>query len=272
MSVNWAGYRRRRRRSRSAAALLAAVTAAVVGLLGWFFLRGQYELGENGSGPTTARLYDMAWMKPLPGVHAVPDAPARSVLDALPVAPKDSSRGYDRAVFGQAWADEDRNGCDTRNDILRRDLDAVTFTASSARTQCRVATGSLWDPYTGHHIPFERGQGSSQVIQIDHVVALAEAWKSGADHLTAVERQTLANDPLNLLAVDGPSNQQKSAQDASTWLPANRGFRCHYVARQISVKYSYGLSVSPQERDAMRRVLDGCPDQTAIARPAVPAR
>ena len=83
MSVNWAGYRRRRRRSRSAAALLAAVTAAVVGLLGWFFLRGQYELGENGSGPTTARLYDMTWMKPLPGVHAVPDAPARSVVDSF---------------------------------------------------------------------------------------------------------------------------------------------------------------------------------------------
>jgi len=248
------------------------VTAAVVGLLGWFFLRGQFELGDGSAGPSTARVYDWGWMKPIPVLHAVPDASARSVLDALPVAAKESSRGYERMQFGQAWADADRNGCDTRNDILRRDLSAVTFTASSARTLCRVASGELWDPYTGRHIPFERGQGSSQTVQIDHVVALAEAWKSGADHLSSQERQTLANDPLNLLAVDGATNQSKSAQDASTWLPDNKAFRCHYVARQVSVKYSYGLSVSAQERDAMRRVLDGCPEQNIIGRPGVPGR
>ncbi|MDP5225626.1 MULTISPECIES: HNH endonuclease family protein [Arthrobacter] len=265
MSQTWVQYRQRRRRSRIAAAALSFLTAALVALLGWFFLRGQFGLPGSGQGPSQARVYDPAWMKPVRAPRAVPAEGALALLESLPVAPKDVADHYQRTAFGQAWADEDRNGCDTRNDVLRRDLDAVTFTSGSERSLCRVATGELWDPYTGKRIAFRRGERSSQNVQIDHVVALGEAWKSGAARLSPGLRQTLANDPLNLLAVDGPANQQKSAQDASTWLPANRVFRCHYVARQISVKYSYGLSVGPEEKAAMRRVLGGCPEQQSIS-------
>jgi hypothetical protein len=83
-------------------------------------------------------------------------------------------------------------------------------------------------------------------------------------------RELLANDPLNLLAVDGASNSQKGAGDAATWLPAERGFWCPYVARQISVKAAYGLWVTEPERDAMRRVLERCPDEPALASALAP--
>ena len=100
-------------------------------------------------------------------------------------------------------------------------------------------------------------------MQIDHVVALSDAWQKGAQQLTEAQRLSFANDPLNLLAVDGPANQQKSDGDAATWLPPNKSYRCDYVARQISVKSSYGLWVTRAEHDAMARVLGDCPDTAA---------
>ncbi|MFJ3956837.1 HNH endonuclease family protein [Arthrobacter sp. NPDC090010] len=264
MSLTWTQYKNRRRRSRAATAALSLFTMAILALVGWFFLRGQFDVAGTGTGPTVARVYDWRWMKPVMAPHSVPAERASALLDALPVAAKEPGGSYQRSAFGQAWADEDHNGCDTRNDVLRRDLEQVTFTSSSAKSQCRVASGDLWDPYSGKRIAFTRGETSSQAVQIDHVVALGEAWRSGADRLSAAQRQALANDPLNLIAVDGVTNQWKSAQDASTWLPANRGFRCHYVARQVSVKYGYGLSISSEEKTAMRRVLDSCPGQATI--------
>ena len=111
-------------------------------------------------------------------------------------------------------------------------------------------------------VDFRRGQESSKAVQIDHVVALGDAWQKGAQQLTPQQRQSLANDPVNLIAADGPANQQKSAGDAATWLPKNKTIRCHYVARQISVKAAYGLWVTQPEKDAMKRVLDSCPDQS----------
>jgi hypothetical protein len=107
-------------------------------------------------------------------------------------------------------------------------------------------------------------------VQIDHVVALSNAWQTGAQQLTDAERELLANDPLNLLAVDGASNSQKSDADAATWLPAERSFWCPYVARQISVKAAYGLWVTEPERNAMLRVLERCPDEPALASTLAP--
>jgi hypothetical protein len=155
----------------------------------------------------------------------------------------------------------DRNGCDTRNDILRRDLTGVVFADGSV---CRIAAGSFHEPYTGMPVDFRRGQESSKAVQIDHVVALGDAWQKGAQQLNPRQRQSLANDPMNLIAADGPANQQKSASDAATWLPKNKAFRCHYVARQISVKAAYGLWVTEAEKDAMKRVLDTCRDQRTV--------
>ena len=191
-----------------------------------------------------------------------PDFASQAVdlLATLPVKGRAPKTGYDRALFGQAWADVDRNGCDTRNDILQRDLTAITFTNS---VPCKVQTGTLADPYTGTSISFQRGSGTSTAVQIDHVVALSDAWQKGAQQLTAEQRTAFANDPLNLQATDGPTNQKKGDGDAATWLPPNKAFRCEYVARQISVKAAYGLWVTQAEHDAMANILAGCTGQPA---------
>ncbi|MCP9000748.1 HNH endonuclease family protein [Pseudarthrobacter sp. RMG13] len=262
MTVSWRAYRRSRRRSRQAWALLAVLALSAAGAVVWFFTAGQFAAAEPAiAGPREAPVYDGTWMKPVVPVHAVPQGSALDALERLAVkgrAPKDN---YQREAFGQAWLDVDRNGCDTRNDILRRDLTAVGFTEGS---KCKVVSGSIHEPYTGKAVEFRRGPESSKEIQIDHVVALGDAWQKGAQGLTAQQRQSLANDPINLIAADGPANQQKSASDAATWLPKNKNIRCHYVARQISVKVSYGLWVTQPEKDAMKRVLDSCPDQPTI--------
>jgi Excalibur calcium-binding domain/Protein of unknown function (DUF1524) len=190
----------------------------------------------------------------------VTDTTALALLATIPVKGKAPKTGYDRAgMFGSAWLDVDRNGCDTRNDILARDLTALTKSGS-----CKVLTGLLEEPYTGTDVDFVRGQGTSQLVQIDHVVALMNAWQTGAQQLTQPQRVSFANDPLNLLAVDGRSNAQKGAGDAATWLPANKSFRCDYVARQVSVKATYGLWMIQAEHDAISRILATCPDQPAV--------
>ncbi|WP_449280652.1 HNH endonuclease family protein [Leucobacter sp.] len=201
-----------------------------------------------------------------PGAEADP-APdpgtrtAEALLETLPVKGRAPKTGYDRAEqFGKGWKDPDRNGCDARNDTLQRDLaDAVLD------GPCKVLAGVLTDPYTGTRIDFVRGQSTSQAVQIDHVVALSDAWQKGAQSLAADRRVEFANDPLNLLAVDGPTNNRKGDADAASWLPPQRGFRCEYVARQVSVKAAYGLWVTAAERDAIRRVLADCPAQPAYS-------
>ncbi|MFM9275503.1 HNH endonuclease family protein, partial [Pseudarthrobacter sp. NKDBFgelt] len=195
---------------------------------------------------------------------------AADLLATLPIKGRAPKTGYDRALFGQAWADVDRNGCDTRNDILGRDLTGITFTNS---VPCKVQSGMLADPYTGTSISFLRGSGTSSKVQVDHVVALSDAWQKGAQQLTTEQRTAFANDPLNLQATDGPTNQKKGDGDAATWLPPNKGFRCEYVARQISVKATYGLWVTQAEHNAMAAILASCADQLAPTRqaPAAPA-
>ena len=175
---------------------------------------------------------------------------------------RESSRFRPFAAVGaiQAWADVDHNGCDTRNDILSRDLSGVKHRFGTH--SCVVKSGTLQDPYTGKSITFKRGQKTSTAVQIDHVVALSDAWQKGAQKLAKSVRTELANDPYNLLAVQGRANQQKSDGDAATWLPSNKGFRCEYVARQIGVKHKYSLWVTAAEKSAMERVLASCPAQT----------
>lgn len=177
-------------------------------------------------------------------------------LDMLQVKGRAPKTGYDRAQFGPAWKDTDRNGCDTRNDILRRDLKNVE--SKPGTNNCVILSGTLNDPYTGVEIGFRRGKYTSSLVQIDHVVALSNAWQTGAQQLSQPQREALANDPDNLLAVDGAANMAKSDGDAATWLPPNKGFRCAYVSRQVQVKSKYGLWVTPAEKQAIIRVLKTC--------------
>jgi hypothetical protein len=195
-------------------------------------------------------------------------AKAINVLAALPIKGRAPKTGYGRGLFGQAWADVDRNGCDTRNDMLQRDLTGITYTNS---VPCKVQSGTLADPYTGTSISFLRGSATSSKVQIDHVVALSDAWQKGAQQLTTEQRVAFANDPLNLQATDGPTNMQKGDGDAATWLPPNKRYRCEYVARQISVKVTYSLWVTQAEHDAMARILASCSDQLAATNQQAPA-
>lgn len=184
---------------------------------------------------------------------------ALAALGDLPVKGRAPKTDYSRDQFGPRWADTDHNGCDTRNDILRRDLTGIAVKPGTHG--CNVSSGALESPYTGETIDFVAGQATSSQVQIDHVVALSDAWQKGAQQLDAARRTELANDPLNLLAVDGPSNNTKSDADAATWLPPRTGERCEYVATQIAVKQRYELWVTDAEKNAMVRVLDTCPEQ-----------
>lgn len=228
-------------------------------LAGWLHSSGRWPFAPEAGPPPVMNTLPPELGSP---VVAVGSGTALAVLETLDVKGKSPRSDYKRTAFGEAWLDADVNSCDTRNDILRRDLAAATFTAGSL---CEVAAGTLAEPYTGNSVAFKRGKETSGAVQIDHVVALGNAWQTGAAALTAMQRQSLANDPLNLLAVDGPANQEKSASDAASWLPSSKKFRCQYVARQISVKAAYQLWVSPAEKTAMKNVLGHCPEQTALA-------
>lgn len=177
-----------------------------------------------------------------------------TTLGQLEVKGRAPKSGYTRSQFGDGWATV--RGCDTRNIILHRDLKNT-----AVNEKCQVTSGTLDDPYTDKTIAFTRSAATSGDVQIDHVVALSDAWQKGAGQLTHARREALANDPLELLAVDGSSNQQKSDGDAATWLPPNKAFRCQYVARQVAVKKKYALWVTAAEKEAILRVIASCPEQ-----------
>ena len=178
---------------------------------------------------------------------------AIAALKVLPVKTWASHTGYSRSQFGDGWGDI--GSCDTRNYILKRDLKNIVMRSGEP---CIVASGTLNDPYTGKVIKFVRGVKTSLAVQIDHVVALSNAWATGAQQLSFATRVQLANDPLELLAVDGPTNESKSDSDAAEWLP-RVAYRCAYVARQIAVKRKYHLWVTAAEKSAMSSVLATCP-------------
>lgn len=174
-----------------------------------------------------------------------------ATLESITVKGRAAKTGYERSKFGSGW--QNVGGCSTRELILRRDLKDISLVE-----ECKVQQGVLNDPYTGGVIEFVRGPTTSDDVQIDHVVALSNAWQTGAQQLPFERRVEFANDPLNLLAVSGSANEQKSDGDAATWLPSNKSFRCQYVNRQVKVKIKYELWVTPSEKLAINRVLGGC--------------
>ncbi len=179
---------------------------------------------------------------------------ALRALAKLPIKGRAPQTGYSREMFSDDW--DYYNGCDVRNRILARDLVQYNYRYDS---YCIIENGILEDPFTGQVIAFQRGIRTSLDVQIDHVVALSDAWQKGAQQLSGYQRFMLYNDPLNLLAVWGPANGQKSDSDAASWLPSNKSFRCSFVARQIAVKVKYQLWVTQAEHDSMGRVLATCP-------------
>ena len=191
------------------------------------------------------------------GATASPTGRATDVLAALAVKGRAPKTGYSREQFGAAWSDVDHNGCDTRNDVLNRDLAGKEWRPGTH--DCVVIAGTVTDPYTGRVLTFAKTRAWE--VQIDHVVALSDAWQKGAQQWNADKRRAFANDPLELLAVDGPTNARKGDGDAATWLPPRKSYRCPYVARQVAVKGRYGLWVTRAERDAMARVLERCPGE-----------
>lgn len=232
-------------------------------------LSGALLLGGCSAGEFSSFL-DTILDESLSSTEVIPDstvdvAAANAALSALPVRTSDSGSmsdysGQREALFGPAWTDSAQgvalsgNGCDTRNDILARDLTNVVKDG-----KCKVTSGVLEeDPYTGNVINFQRGRNTSSAVQIDHVVALGDAWRAGADQITYEQRVALANDPDNLLAVDGPTNGAKSDSPADKWLPANPAALCDYAARQVIVKDRYDLTVTAPEKATLTDVLSKC--------------
>ena len=189
-----------------------------------------------------------------PSAPSVAPGTALAALETLSVKGAAPKTGYARDQFGKAWADVDGNGCDTRNDILTRDMTNIVKDG-----KCKVKSGTLADPYTGQSINFKVGPGD--LVDIDHIVALSDSWITGSQGFSAEQRLHLANDPLNLMSADAAANRQKGDKNAASWLPANKAFRCAYVARQVAVKQKYQLWVQPAEKEAIARVLSSCPDE-----------
>lgn len=191
-------------------------------------------------------------------------APGADVLAGIAEIPQ-RMRGndYRRAAFGESWTDETsapggHNGCDTRNDILDRDLIDKTYVAIS-RCPTAVATGTLRDPYTNATVPFLRGNQTGAAVQIDHLVPLALAWDLGARTWTDEMRERFANDPANLLAVDGPTNQDKGDKQPSLWMPPNAAFHCQYAMQYIEVLRGYQLPVDAPSAPVLRQAAQTCP-------------
>lgn len=248
---SWKRGRRVRRFRRGGAVVGVIVLAVAAAAVGWAWLRNQGLRPSGNTPPATS-----------PAV-AAPLNPnydnARRLLVELPVKGWDRAQDFKRYRFGERWSDDvnvefGHNGCNTRDDILRRDLTAVQL----RRGTCLVQRGVLHDPYTGRTIDFGRGPDTSEAVQVDHLVALADAWYKGARNWDDAYRRDFANDPRNLLAVGAQVNFDKAFRDAAAWLPPDAGYRCEFVARQVAVKTDYRLWVSANEKAAMQRVLRAC--------------
>lgn len=188
-------------------------------------------------------------------------AAATAALATLRVADKSSLAGYERGcgkgqgcVFGPAWADVDHNGCDQRNDVLRRDLTGVQVRPGTHN--CVVVAGTLADPYTGSAVRFVKADAAE--VPIDHVVPLAAAWTQGAATWPVARRTQFANDVGNLLATDREQNSAKGDSTAEEWIPPNRAYDCAYATVVVTVKHRYALSVTRAEAAALKTLLQGC--------------
>jgi uncharacterized protein DUF1524 len=228
--------------------VLVGLFLLVIGVAVWLHFQNEPASAPSQASPPEVRS---------PGNPAF-DA-ARATLDRLQVKGWDRASDFSRWRFGEAWSDDvdvefGHNGCNTRDDILRRDLADLVVRPGT----CYAQSGVLHDPYTGQTIAFTRGPATSDAVQIDHLVSLSDAWHKGAREWDDQRRRDFANDPRNLLAVGGQANFDKAFRDATGWLPSNGAFRCEFVARQIDVKAAYGLWVSKKEKQAMREVLAAC--------------
>ncbi|MDK8898222.1 HNH endonuclease family protein [Corynebacterium sp. MSK004] len=250
------------------AALLNAVVAVLVAVGLLLPAPAAPPVASPSAAPTPPTAQESPTEEPSDVTTHTPDiapniAEALAALESLEVKGRAPMTGYEREEFGQAWSDDvtvefGHNGCDTRNDILRRDLDPESLVLKEGTHDCVALSGTLHDPYSGQDIEFQRGAQTSRAVQIDHVVPLADAWQKGAQQWSPEKRRDFANDPRNLLAVDGPLNQQKGAGDAATWLPPNKGFRCEYARRIVEVKAAYEIWVTAAEKDALRQLLNAC--------------
>ena len=239
--------RRRTQQLVTAAALVAA--AGIAAIVAPYM---HPEVAASGTVPPS-----MAGPSTSSTVTTAPAAEALRELRALPVSDAYVAARYDRDAFGPAWADTDRNGCDTRNDVLRRDLTAVV--TKPGTNGCVVLSGTFHDPYTGRTIVFERGNTSSLAVQIDHRVPLSYAWRHGAASWTPKQREMFANDQVtNLVAVDGPANEEKSDSGPAEWMPANTGDTCNYAASFVTVATKWQLSIATADKHALEGTLTEC--------------
>lgn len=250
--------------------LLALVLACVAAVTGEVATRQQPPVAAAatpalpGAGPAPAPGHVPERVSPLhdrrglhPGLTPVPAsqlADARALIDKLTTARAGTHAGYDRdRDFGAAWTDDQNttwghDGCPTREEILHRDMKGIDFRAGTH--DCVVLTGLLQEPYTGRTVDFSKSRPDE--VQVDHVMPLAYDWAQGARHWTRARRLQLANDPLNLLAVDGPANQAKSDSGPADWMPPNSTIRCAYAVRFALVSHKYALAVTDRDRAAMR--------------------
>ena len=220
------------------------IATLILALLAWAFIPG---LGPDLAGLSTKGAPKLAlpdWGKSADQIlsESVQTDLVKAVA-SLPVGEWESASPYERSQFGVRWAQ-----------------------AKAGTHDCVVISGEFTEPYTGRYQQFRKGAQSSSKVQIDHVVALSNAWKTGASRWDAHSREQFANDPLNLLAVDGPANQDKQDKDAASWLPPNKGFHCQYVALQTAIKQKWQLWVTPEEKRAMAAVAASCPAQPLPAR------
>ena len=237
-----------------------AVIAGLVGVLAWVFVNSaSYEqlfvkVEETEAAAVATDSGEVSGGEAVPNTGGVL---ASAILEKLEVKGRAPKTGYDRKEFYNGWPTVD--GCNLRQRIIKRE-----FGDTAVLDGCNVISGEYDEPYTGEHKVFSSRDEISHGIQIDHVVALSDAWQKGAQYMTSEVRYQMATDPLNLLAVDSSANGKKSDGDAATWLPSNKKFRCQYVARQVSVKYKYSLWVTQAEKDAILRVLENCPNEQAV--------
>ena len=242
-----------------------ALTAALIGAVA---VVAAMQLGAGSTTPTPVPLSPVVTSSTSASLEAagfaIVDSSGQVVVDAAAVetaldqvdTATQVATGYDRDLFGQSWADVDRNGCDTRNDILARDLVDVAFKPGTR--DCVVLTGVLHDTYTATTIDFERGEQSSQLVQIDHVVPLSWAWRHGANTWTGQQREEFANDPINLQAVDGATNSSKSDSGPGEWMPPAQSYHCEYAARYVLLLTAYQLTVDDVDRSTLASTLDAC--------------
>ncbi len=228
-----------------------AVVVFILSTIGLILLGGAFPSMIRESLP----VHEQQWNQNAPNEQVAGLSDALEGLNRLEIKGRAPKTGYERSQFGDGWAKV--NGCTTREIILYRDLTNTVLDGA-----CKIISGTLLDPYTGEKIEFSKERSSE--VQIDHVIALSDAWQKGAQLLSDERRVQLANDPLELIAVSGAENQAKSDGDAATWLPKNKSFRCEYIARQIAVKLKYSLWVTQAEYDAMKSVLNNCPGQTLV--------